>query len=509
MKDFITPLVRLLLRYRVRAIQRYGKEGDTIQRRTLEMLVREARHTQWGREHGYSQIHDYEDFVAHVPMGDYASHKPYIQKMMEGAPDVLWKGLITRFATSSGTTSDVSKFIPVSRRGLHRSHLRGGRDVTASYLDQNRDSRIGQGYSLILTGKFDPEYDGKRIKVGFISAIMSEACPPFFRKILHMVPSSRITHMEDSQAMLEAVSEQMIGKNLVTFSGVPTWNLMVLEMAVKKAGARNAEQLWPRMELYAHGGMSLLPYRQKIGELFPSGKLHFIENYNASEGFFGVQTDLSDPAMTLMLDYEVFYEFVPMSTYGQPGTRALPVWEVELGVDYAILVSTSSGLWRYNMGDVVRFTGREPYCFVLVGRTHQNINVWGEDLSVQQAEKALDRACRQCGASVKEFTVAPLLCEQNPSEGHHQWLVEFEKAPENPEKFAAVLDQMVRAEDLDYEHSRACSEHAALELVLARPGLFYDWLDAKGKLGGQHKIPRLSGDRKHIEELLRLNAAET
>jgi hypothetical protein len=506
MIDPITPFVRLLLHYRVRAIRRYEKEGDTIQRRTLEMLIKEARNTQWGKEHGYPRIHSYEDYVARVPMGDYASHKPYIAKMMEGTPDVLWKGRITRFATSSGTTSDVSKFIPVSKRALRRSHLRGGRDVTATYLDQNRNSHAGMGYSMILSGQFDPEYDGKKIKVGFISAIMSEAVPSFYRKLIHIVPSSEITHMEDVHAMLEAVSGQIAQKNLITFSGVPSWNLMVLEKAVKMAGVKNAEQLWPNMELFAHGGMSLLPYRQKISELFPSGRLHFIENYNASEGFFGVQTDLSDPAMTLMLDYEVFYEFVPMSSYGKPEARAVPVWELETGVDYAVLVSTSSGLWRYDMGDVVRFTKLRPYRFVIVGRTHQNISVAGEDLSVQQAEKALDLACGQLGASVKEFTVAPVLCPEHPSDGHHQWLIEFEKEPENLEEFAALLDQMVRAQDLDYKEARGCSELGALELVPARPGLFYDWLDAKGKLGGQFKIPRLSRSREHIEELLNLNS---
>jgi len=504
MIDLITPFVRRLLHYRVRAIQRYETQGDAIQRRTLEMLIKEARHTQWGKEHDYSRIHSYEDFVAQVPMGNYASHKPYIAKMMEGEADVLWEGLVTRFATSSGTTSDVAKFIPVSHRALRRSHLRGGRDVTATYLDQIRDSHVGLGFSLILSGRFDSSYNGKKIKVGFISAIMSEAIPSCFRKMLHIVPSGKIMCMEDSNAVFEAVAAQISRNNLVSFSGVPTWNINVLEMAMKEAGAKTAEELWPNMEFFAHGGMSLIPYRNKLSELFPSGKLHFIENYNASEGFFGVQTDLSDPAMTLMLDYENFYEFVPMSSYGKPDARAVPVWEIETDVDYAILVSNSSGLWRYDMGDVVRFTKLRPYRFVIVGRTHQNINIWGEDLSVQQAEKALDRACNQVGVSVKDFTVAPVYCEQNPSDGYHQWLVEFEKDPEDLAKFAAVLEQMVRAEDLDYKHARASMELNALEVIAARPALFYDWLDAKGKLGGQHKVPRLSRERKYMDELLTL-----
>ena len=506
MIDLYTPVVRIALRYRVRAIRRYETEGEAIQRRTLEMLIKEARNTLWGKEHGYSRIRGYEDFVANVPIGNYASHKPYITKMMEGTPDVLWKGFINRFASSSGTTSDVAKFIPVSKRGLKRSHLRGGRDVTATYLDQNRNSHIAQGNTLILTGKFDPRYSTDKIKVGFISAIMTASFPPFVWKMLRMFPPAKIAQMDDPLAMFELVSDLIPHKNLTSFNGAPTWNLLVLEKAVKKAGAQSAEDLWPNMEFFAHGGMSLVPYRKKLNELFPSGKMRYIENYNASEGFFGVQTDLSDPAMTLMLDYENFYEFVPMSSYGMPEAKAVPVWEIELGVDYAILVSTSSGLWRYDMGDVVRFTGRKPYRFVIVGRTHQNISMWGEDLSVQQAEKALDRACSQFGVSVKDFTVAPAWGEQNPSDGCHQWLIEFEKEPEDMARFAAVLEQMVQAEDLDYGHARASMELQALKVNVARPGLFFDWLETKGKLGGQHKVPRLSRSRDHIEELLKLNA---
>ena len=505
--DIITNLARLFLRYRVRAIGRYVKEGDAIQRKTLEMLVREARDTQWGREHNYASIKSYEDFSASVPLGNYASHKPYIEKMMEGTPDVLWKGLITRFATSSGTTSDVVKFIPVSKRGLKRSHLQGGHDVTATYLDQNRESHVGRGYSLILSGGFNPKYTKGKVKVGDISAIMAAAAPSFYRKMLHMVPSLKVAQIEDIHTKYDIVTDIIRALNLVSFSGQPTWNIMVLEMAMQKAGVKTAEELWPNMELFAHGGMSLVPYRHKLDELFPSGKLHFIENYNSSEGFFGVQTDMKDPAMTLMLDYENFYEFVPMQEYGKPGAKALPVWEIETGKEYAILVSTSSGLWRYDMGDVVRFTSRSPYKFVIVGRTHQNINLWGEDLSVQQAEKAMDEACRKCDAKVKEFTVAPVFLEEETSSGHHQWLVEFSKEPADLEKFAETLDKELMESDIDYEHFRERTGGKRLELVKARPGLFYDWLDSKGKLGGQHKIPRLASVRKYMEELLKLNQA--
>ena len=506
--DILTSAARLFLRYRVRAIGRYALEGDAIQRRTLRMLVRKARNTEWGREHGYSAIHSYKDFTEHVPIGDYASHKPYILRMMEGARNVLWKGVITRFATSSGTTSDVVKFIPVSSHGLNHSHLRGGRDVTATYLDQNRSSHIGSGYSMVLSGGFNPKYSNGRIKVGDISAIMAAAAPSFYRKLLHLVPSLKVAGIEDIHAKYDVISDFIRQRDLRSFSGQPTWNIMVLEMAVRKAGVSSAEKLWPSMELFAHGGMSLTPYRHKLEALFPSGKLHFIENYNASEGFFGVQTDLKDPAMTLMLDYGNFFEFIPMKLYGKPEQKAVPVWDIELGTDYAILVSTSSGLWRYDMGDVVRFTSRKPYRFVIVGRTHQNINLWGEDLSVQQAEKAMEAACLRCGAKVKEFTVAPVFLADDTSRGYHQWLVEFTSEPADIEEFTSVLDGLLQEDDLDYEHFRQRTGGQRLQLVKARPGLFYDWLDSKGKLGGQHKIPRLSSTRKYIEELLAMQQSD-
>ena len=505
--DILTSLVRLFLHRRVRAIRRYAKEGDAIQMKMLLRLVQAARDTEWGKEHGYRSIRTYEDFAANVPIGNYASHKPYIKRMMEGAPDILWKGVIRKYAVSSGTTSDAVKYIPVSKRGLKRSHMQGGHDVTATYLDRNRDSHVAHGYSLILSGSLDSGKETGPGQVGDISAHMAGSIPPLLRKLLHILPPADISGIRDIHDRYEALSELIAGKKMVSVSGVPTWNILLMGMAVQKAGVRTAEELWPQMEFFAHGGMSLIPYRKKLEEMFPSGKLRFIENYNASEGFFGVQTDPDDPAMTLMLDYENFYEFVPMSSYGRPDAKALPVWEVEPGVEYALLVSTSSGLWRYDMGDVVRFTRTKPYKFVIVGRTHQNINIVGEDLSVQQAEKALEKACRQSGAAVREFTVAPDWAYQKRDgvKIRHEWLVEFEKEPENPEEFEKLLDKAVQEEDFDYKHALINQEASPLVVRKARPGLFYDWLDTQGKLGGQHKIPRLCPGRQYMDQLTAMN----
>ncbi|MBO4557009.1 MAG: GH3 auxin-responsive promoter family protein, partial [Bacteroidales bacterium] len=449
--DLLTPVVRIVLSHRVRAIRRFGSDFEKIQRRTLRKLVRAARCTVWGREHGYDKIRSYADFARQVPFGDFGSHKPYIERMMKGERDVLWPGRVKFFATSSGTTSDRIKFIPVSDRGLTRCHKQGGRDVTASYLDQCRDSHVAKGYSLILSGNFNPKYTTETAKVGDVSAIMTASIHPRARKIMHILPETKIAQIQDIREKYDAIAELIMGKNMVSFSGTPDWNLVLLRHTMEKAGVKTAEEMWPNMEFFAHGGMSFLPYRPIFDELFPSGKIKYIENYNASEGFFGFQNDLSRNDMILALDYEVFYEFVPMHEYGRPDAHALPLWQTEVGVDYALVISTSSGLWRYFLGDVVRFTQKAPYRFVIVGRTHQCINLWGEDLSMQQAEKALADTCAATGAKVLEFTVAPLMFEDT-AEGRHQWLIEFDHRPDDLGRFAHILEKCVREEDHDYFH---------------------------------------------------------
>ncbi|MBP5211036.1 MAG: GH3 auxin-responsive promoter family protein [Bacteroidales bacterium] len=505
--DAVTSFLKSVFSYRLKAISRYGTDFEKIQRRTLSYLLRNAMLTEWGKKYHYFSINDYSDFAKRVPINNYSSLRTYILRMMKGERGILWKGRVKYFATSSGTTSDKIKFIPVSRRGLYRCHLRGGRDVTATYLDAHRDSRIAKGYSLILSGNFNPRYTTQKAKVGDVSAIMASSVPPFFRKMLHFVPSVKESQIQNFYEKQETIASLISEKNLVSFSGTPDWNLMLVRKAMEIKKVTTAEELWPNMELFAHGGMSFLPYRPIFDKLFPSGRLHYIENYNASEGFFGIQNDLSDPSMLLMLDYDVFYEFIPMSEYGKENPKATPLWEVETDVDYAVIISTSSGILRYDIGDVIRFTRKAPYKFIIVGRTHQSINIWGEDLSVQQAEKALSDTCRETGAEVLEFTVAPLIFNEETLEGRHQWLIEFDKKPADLAQFADILQRNLIEDDHDYEHFSTVSGGVLhpLEVIEARKGLFYDWLESKGKLGGQHKVPRLSSSRKYIDELLAVN----
>ena len=504
--DFITSLVRLYLGGRVRAMKRYDTEFETLQRHTLQRLVSQGRNTEWGRQHNFDKIKDYSQFAAQVPVGSYASHKAYIERMMEGENNVLWRGRIRHFATSSGTTSDKIKFIPVSRQGLHKCHLQGGHDVTASYLAAHPASRLSKGYSLVLSGNFNPKYTTPKAKVGDVSAIMASAIPQVFRRLMHIVPPLEVSQIQDINQKYDAIADIIGKKNLVTFSGTPDWLLVLLRRTMEKQGAQSLHELWPNMEFFGHGGMSFMPYKPIFDQLFAPNKICYIENYNASEGFFGIQNDAEDHSMLLMLDYEVFYEFIPMSDYGKPDATVLPLWKTETDRDYALLVTTSSGLWRYDIGDVIRFTRKAPYKFVIIGRTHQSINVWGEDLSVQQAEKALADACEATGAKVLEFTVAPLIYPDS-ADGRHQWLIEFDKRPESLEQFAAELEKCVRAADHDYEHFSVDAGGILhpLEVIEAGKGLFYRWMEAHGKFGGQHKVPRLSGRRTQFEELLAMN----
>ena len=503
--DFITATVRSFLHYRVRAIRRYATDYEQIQRKTLAKLVRLATDTEWGRQHGFEGIKDYEGFAARVPLNNYPSIKPWVERMMKGERNLLWPGLVPYFATSSGTTSDSIKFIPVSARGLKRCHLMGGRDVTASYLDKHRESQLCRGYSLILSGIFEEKYSTPEVKVGDISAIMTWSIPSVFRRLMRFFPPLKLLDKVPTfKDKMEVLPAYLAKKRLTTFSGTPEWNLHLLKRTVEYAGKQNADELWPHLEVFTFGGTSLRPFRHTVEKLFPAGRLVCLETYNASEGFFGVQTDSDDPAMTLMLDYEVFFEFLPMTEFGKEGARCIPLWEVEPGVNYSVYVTTSSGLWRYELGDVIRFTRKAPYKFEFVGRTTLSLNMCGEDLSVIQAEKALAEACLQTGAVVEDFTVAPCVSDDKATV-YHEWLMEFKRKPEDLSAFASILQNCVTEEDYDYRHACYTGTLLPLHISEARPGLFFDWLDSKGKLGGQHKIPRLSSTRKFIDELLELN----
>ena len=469
----------------------------------LRRLTSKAEHTEWGREHGFASMRSYEDFAASSPVNTYEDLKQAIDRMRQGERDVLWPGQVRWYAKSSGTTNDKSKFIPVSKDGLKDTHYAGGRDAVACYLGNNPQSRIFDGKALILGGSHAPNYNLKNSLVGDLSAILIENINPIVNLV--RVPKKETALLSDFELKRDRIAHEAIRENVSNLSGVPSWMLSVMNRVLEITGKDNLSEVWPNLEMFFHGGVAFTPYREQYRKLIPSANMHYMETYNASEGFFGIQDDPSDPSMSLMLDYGVFYEFIPMDELENPNPHVVPLWGVETGRNYAMLISTSSGLWRYMIGDTVRFTSTNPYKIVITGRTKFFINAFGEELIVDNAEAGLAEACRQTGAQVLEYTAAPVFMD-GEGKCRHQWLVEFAKEPEDIALFARILDETLQHVNSDYEAKRYKDiTLQRLELVVARKGLFHDWLASKGKLGGQHKVPRLSNNRTHIEEMLAFN----
>ena len=469
----------------------------------LKRLTSKAENTEWGREHGFASLSTYEDFAASSPVNTYEDLKQAIDRMRQGERDILWPGQVRWYAKSSGTTNDKSKFIPVSKDGLKDTHYAGGRDAVTWYLGNNPHSRIFDGKALILGGSHAPNYNLKNSLVGDLSAILIENINPLVNLV--RVPKKETALLADFELKRDRIAHEAVKENVTNLSGVPSWMLSVMNRVLEITGKDNLSEVWPNLEMFFHGGVAFTPYREQYKKLIPSANMHYMETYNASEGFFGIQDDPSDLSMSLMLDYGVFYEFIPMDEIENPNPHVLPLWGVETGRNYAMLISTSSGLWRYMIGDTVRFTSTNPYKFIITGRTKFFINAFGEELIVDNAEVGLAEACRQTGAQVLEYTAAPVFMD-GEGKCRHQWLIEFAKAPEDVSQFARILDETLQQVNSDYEAKRYKDiTLQSLELVVARKGLFHDWLASKGKLGGQHKVPRLSNNRVHIEEMLAFN----
>lgn len=499
----LTHIVRNAFTSRQREIERYDNEAQQLQMHTLEYLTTTAKDTEYGRKHTFSTINSYEKFADSVPLNTYEELKGDIDRMRHGERDVLWKGRVKWYAKSSGTTNDKSKFIPVSHDGLQHIHYAGGKDVVALYLQNNPNSRLFDGRSLILGGSHSPNYDVADSLVGDLSAILIENINPLANLV--RVPKKSTALLSDFEIKRDRIARETMNKNVTNISGVPSWMLSVLTRVMELTGKTHLEEVWPNLEVFFHGGVAFTPYRKQYEQLITSPNMHYMETYNASEGFFGIQNDPTDKSMLLMIDYGVFYEFIPMDEFGTENPTVVPLWGVETNKNYAMVISTSCGLWRYVIGDTVMFTSKDPYKFVITGRTKHFINAFGEELIVDNAEKGLAYACEQTGAEVLEYTAAPVFMDNN-AKCRHQWLIEFSKEPADLNQFATLLDNKLQEINSDYEAKRYKNitlQH--LEIVKARHNLFNDWLKSKGKLGGQHKVPRLSNSRKNIDEMLKMN----
>ncbi len=504
----LTKVAQLVFRRRQRQIALYATDAVRLQSDVLKNLVRRANGTEYGRNHLFNSIVSYEDFKRNVPINTYEELKGDIDRMRHGERDILWPGQVKWYAKSSGTTNDKSKFIPVSQEGLQSLHYKGGTDVVVLYLQEHPNSRLFEGKGLILGGSHAPNYTLADSLVGDLSAILIENIDPLVNLI--RVPKKTTALLSDFEVKRDKIAHEVVNKNVTNISGVPSWMLSVLIRVLEISGKERIDQVWPNLEVFFHGGISFTPYRSQYEKIISSKKMTYMETYNASEGFFGIQNSQDDKSMLLMIDYGVFYEFCPMDAIDGDGTvkdpsKVVPLQEIELFKNYAMIISTNCGLWRYVIGDTVSFTSRNPYKFIITGRTKSFINAFGEELIVDNAEKGLEFACKKTGAEVSEYTAAPVFMGDD-GKCRHQWLIEFNKMPANVDEFAEILDQHLQQINSDYEAKRFKNiTLQPLEIVVARENLFNDWLKAEGKLGGQHKVPRLANNRNIIDKLLDIN----
>lgn len=471
-----------------------------VQMEWMHNLVSSCKETEYGKMQGFSSINSYEQFKNQIPLNDYESLKPYIERNRKGEQNLLWHTDIKWFAKSSGTT-DKSKFLPVSLEHLDGCHYRGGRDMVTLHCIHNENTQLFTGKNLALGGSFKEDTFGEYHSFhGDVSAIIIQNLPmwaEFFR-----APEVSIALMDEWESKLEKIATSMMNENVTSIAGVPSWMLVLLKRILEKKKANSIKDVWPNFEVYFHGGVSFGPYREQFKQLFGSDKVSYLQLYNASEGFFGIQDQANSDEILLMLDYGIFYEFRELSLNETKPVICLD--EVKVGIDYEIIISTNAGLWRYQLGDVVQFTSTNPYRFIITGRTKQHINAFGEELMVHNADNAIAAACEKTHAQVKEFTVAPVF--MNANAGAHEWLIEFEKQPNNFEFFAALLDESLKKQNSDYEAKRYNNFVLHQPIVRNMPtNTFYNWLKANNKLGGQYKVPRLSNKRDTLEEVLKIN----
>ncbi len=504
--DILTKIIFPLFSARQRQIELFGKQAVDVQHKQLATLLQTAGNTVWGKNYGFREISGYRAFSDRVPVSAYEDLQPFIERMINGEKNILWPSVVKWYAKSSGTTNDRSKYIPVTCEILKKCHYKGGFDTVALYMHNHPETRFFSKKGLILGGSHSPSALNKKAHCGDLSAVLLQNLPPLVNLV--RVPCKEIILMDEWEAKIKAIVENTWNKDVVSLSGIPSWMLVLVKAILEKTGKETLTEVWPNLEVFFHGGIGFEPYRRQYEKLIPSAKMHYMETYNASEGFFGIQDDPSDKSLLLMLDYGIFYEFIPMNERADTDhSEIIPLEEVKVDVNYAMVITTAGGLWRYRIGDTVRFTSLFPHKFVITGRTKHFINAFGEELMVDNSEKAMQKACAETGAIIRAYTAAPLfLLDADKGKGRHQWLIEFEKKPASTNEFATVLDNALKQLNSDYEAKRY--KEISLqkpEIIPARENLFFDWLKKHGKLGGQHKVPCLSNNRDLINELMEMN----
>lgn len=499
----INSLLSVFTQKRLTQIDSFKANPLQIQRDTLQELLTKAADTEYGRKYSFQTILTAEQFRERLPIVHYEDIQDIIHRLMNGENNLLWPETISWFAKSSGTTDAKSKFIPISPTSLENCHFRGGKDVIAIFNKLYPETQIFSGKTLALGGSSEVSKTNSNCQYGDLSAILISNTP--FWANMMTTPDSSIMLMSEWEEKIEKICESTIKEDVRCLAGVPSWFLTLINKILEKTGKSNLHEVWPNLELFIHGGVSFVPYRDQYKRLLPDAKMKYMETYNASEGFFGIQDDPNDPSLLLMLDYGVYYEFMPVGEIGKAKPKTLMLNEVETGANYALIITTNGGLWRYMIGDTIMFTSTKPYKFRITGRTKLFINAFGEELIIDNATEALRHACEKTGADVIEYTAAPVFMEEG-RKGAHEWLIEFKTPPEDIEQFTDILDQELQKINSDYEAKRYKGMSLErLKIDIARPGLFNNWMKERGKLGGQNKVPRLWNDRTHLDELLAMN----
>ncbi len=500
----INSILTWVMQKRIHQIELFIKYPHEVQEELFKKLIQTARYTEFGKQFDFSSIQTYEQFRERVPIHTYEKTFPYIDRLMKGEQNILWPSEIKWFSKSSGTTNARSKFIPVSQESLEDCHFKGGKDLLSIYVNNYPETKLFDGKGLAVGGshqinELDPSASSY---YGDVSAVIMQNLPPWAQFI--RTPSLETALMGNWEEKIEKLARETIKENVTNIAGVPTWTVLLIQRVTDIAMKKNILEVWPNLEVFFHGAVAFAPYRTLFQSIIPSDKMRYWETYTASEGFFGIQDQRNSEALLLMLDYGIFYEFIPMEELEKENPKAVPLRDVELDKNYAMVISTNAGLWRYNIGDTIKFTSKFPYRIKISGRTKHFMNAFGEEIIVENAETAIAKACEITGAVIDNFTAAPIYLKEG-KKGRHEWIVEFKVPPTDPDQFARILDETLRSINSDYDAKRA--HNLALvepKVHSAGEGTFYNWMKRRGKLGGQNKVPRLANSREYVDEILKL-----
>ncbi len=497
------------MKKRMHQIDLFMKYPHEVQEELFKRLITTGRNTEFGRTHGFADVHTEEQFRRMIPLSSYEEICPYIERNMAGEQNLLWPSDVKWFAKSSGTTNARSKFIPVSYEALEECHFKGGKDMLSIYCNNFPETKMFDGKGLTIGGsqqinQFDSNSESF---YGDVSAVIMSNLP-YWTKFVR-TPSLDIALMDEWESKIDKMAEYTMDENVTSISGVPTWTIILLQKVLELKGASHIHEVWPNLEVFFHGAVAFGPYKSLFHSLISSDQMRYMETYNASEGFFGIQYDPGSDDMLLMLDYGIYYEFIPFTEIHKEFPKVLGLNEVVTGEQYALLITTNAGLWRYKIGDTVQFTSIDPFRIKISGRTKHFINAFGEEVVVENAERAIAEACEKTGAQINNFTAAPKYFDENENAAH-EWIVEFEKEPDDLNDFTIALDEKLRSINSDYDAKRYKNMALSLPIVHeASPGTFYQWMRKRGKLGGQHKVPRLSNTREYLDEILSLMAVNS